>query len=449
MVKGLIKTKNMPSFINVKLRLYLNEEQSNILDGHSRICNFLYNMLLEKANNLKEEYKKTLDSDIAKILYTKYGLRDLIPGIKNNHKFLNVVYSSCLKNAALRLTSVIQDYQKSKKGRRKGKHTGWPRFRKWSLKWFSLYYEEPFKGYSIKNNILQVSLGMGLDRKRKSLNLKIEKYDFKNKKVKTLRIKKQHNVYYAVFTIEKELPKTKKATRYIALDPNHENLSWGVDNLGNSIKIEYPKHLKFFDKKIDELKSKIDKCVKKLHKKYTTEKKIYYKPSRRWNKLDKILKKMYIKRQEQTKHYLYTLANKLCSQYDYIAIGNYTPKGGGINRGMRRSMNNQSLIGRFKEILSWVAFKSGKQYMEYNEHNTTKTCNKCETIHKTSLNPNIRKWQCLACNKKLLRDENAAINGFKKAFEKIFLCCSHLLLNIKRSAWRVSHGIVTAQAIAV
>lgn len=123
MVKGLIKTKNMPSFINVKLRLYLNEEQSNILDGHSRICNFLYNLLLEKANNLKEEYKKTLDSDIAKILYTKYGLRDLIPGIKNNHKFLNVVYSSCLKNAALRLTSVIQDYQKSKKGRRKGKHT--------------------------------------------------------------------------------------------------------------------------------------------------------------------------------------------------------------------------------------------------------------------------------------------------------------------------------------
>ena len=44
---------------------------------------------------------------------------------------------------------------------------------------------------------------------------------------------------------------------------------------------------------------------------------------------------------------------------------------------------------------------------------------------------------------------NDAINGFKKAFEKIFLCCSHLLLNIKRSAWRVSHGIVTAQAIAV
>ena len=159
------------------------------------------------------------------------------------------------------------------KKRQKKRKTYRPRFRKWSLKWFSLYYEEPFKGYSIKNNILQVSLGMSLDRKRKSLNLKIEKYDFKNKKVKTLRIKKQHNVYYAVFTIEKELPKTKKATRYIALDPNHENLSWGVDNLGNSIKIEYPKHLKFFDKKIDELKSKRDKCVKKLHKKYTTEKK--------------------------------------------------------------------------------------------------------------------------------------------------------------------------------
>ena len=456
MAKDLIRIKNMPN-LNIKLRLYLTKEQSNILDGHSRICNWLYNNLLEKANNFKKEFKEKITNlelkketdKISKILYSKYGLRNLVPEIKKEHKFLNVVYSSCLKNTALRLTQTIKDYQSSKKGKRKGEITGWPKFRKWSLKWFSLYYEEPFVGYKINHNILKLSLGMGLNKKRKSLNLKIEKYNFKDKKVKTLRIMKQHNQYYAVFTIEKELPETKPVTKYLSLDPNHENLSWGVDNFGNSIRIEYPRHLKSFDEKIDEVKSKRDKCVKKLHKRYTNEKKSYYLPSRRWQKLDDTLKKMYAKRQEQTKHFLYTLANNLCSKYDYITIGNYTPKGGGINKGMRRSMNNQSLIGRFKKVLSWVAYKSGKQYLEYNEYNTTKECSYCNTLNEKSIPPTIRKWQCISCNKELLRDENSAINGFKKSFHDIFMRCSRLFSNMKRCAWRVSHGLVFTHPLTI
>jgi putative transposase len=103
----------------IKLELVAEVESFRTLDGQSKICNWLYNHILDRANELKTEFKATGNNDIAKIIYTKRGLRNLVPSIKKEHVFLKSVHSSPLKNAALRLTSSIQAYQKSKKGKRK------------------------------------------------------------------------------------------------------------------------------------------------------------------------------------------------------------------------------------------------------------------------------------------------------------------------------------------
>ena len=44
-------------------------------------------------------------------------------------------------------------------------------------------------------------------------------------------------------------------------------------------------------------------------------------------------------------------------------------------------MNNRSLIGRFKQALKWVAIKSGKTCIEYDEKGTTRTCHCCDYVH--------------------------------------------------------------------
>ncbi len=75
---------------------------------------------------------------------------------------------------------------------------------------------------------------------------------------------------------------------------------------------------------------------------------------------------------------------------------------------MRRAMNNRSLIGRFKEILSWVAIKSGKTFLEYDKKNTTRTCHRCDHIITDGISPAIREWQCSKCLTHHNRDENAA-----------------------------------------
>jgi putative transposase len=114
-----------------KLRLEVHAEADSALDGASRICNWLYNELLEVAGVLRARYRLDQDAATGTVLYTERGLRNLVPELKRLYPFLPTVHSSPLKNAALRVSDSIRRHQAAKHGRRKGKAVGWPRFRAW------------------------------------------------------------------------------------------------------------------------------------------------------------------------------------------------------------------------------------------------------------------------------------------------------------------------------
>jgi len=82
-------------------------------------------------------------------------------------------------------------------------------------------------------------------------------------------------------------------------------------------------------------------------------------------------------------------------------------------------MNNRSLIGRFKKVLSWTAVKSGKTFLEYNEKGTTRTCHCCRHIVEEGIAPQVRLWQCPTCQAVHIRDENAAINGLRQVLRDL------------------------------
>jgi putative transposase len=103
----------------IKLRVKGEAIAIQELDGQSRICNWLYNHLLEKSLGLKKDFIQTASEQASKTLYTKRGLRNEVPKLKEIHPFLKVVHSSPLKNTALRLSEAIQAHQKFKKGREK------------------------------------------------------------------------------------------------------------------------------------------------------------------------------------------------------------------------------------------------------------------------------------------------------------------------------------------
>lgn len=440
----------------LKLPLQVDPENANLLDGQSRICNWLYNQLLAKAQELKTAYRNTQDPQCAKTIYTERGLRNLIPAIKAEHPFLKVVHSSPLKNAALRVSESIRRHQQSKK---QPTLVNWPKFRSWKKKWFSLFYDEPKKGFRIEGKMLILSLGMGQDRKRRSIALSLPEASLlQDKAIRNLRINFELGTYYAVFTIQKDLPQTQPIRKVIALDPNHKNLAYGVDTNGNAIEIKPPQWLKSYDKRLDELKAKRDRCERKsrqcniFNDKGEPTGKYYYLPSKKWAQMDRTLQRALKKRREQTKTFLYTTSHQLYREYDHIAIGDYTPDGSGETTSMRRAMNNRSLIGRFKATLHWVAQKSGKTFQEYDEKGTTRTCRHCQYVEGQGIPLAQRQWRCQQCEAIHIRDENAAINGLGKVLRdlpqkyetKVSIVSGSDLVVQQRWAWRVlPSGVVT------
>jgi putative transposase len=395
---------------NRKIQIQFTKEVQLILDGQSKICNWLYNHLLEMVN---QEYKGHPEQAV---LLNGRNLRNQVPIIKKTHLFLNAVYSSPLKNVAFRLKQVFDDFFKSKGEK------GHPKFKSNKVRWFSLFYDEPNKGYKLVGKQLLLSLGIDKNNTRIRVmgtcceDLKLKEDD----QLKNFRLCKEHGKYYGIFCIERTDRIRSEVKSWISIDPNHKNFFVGINHKGESIEFEKIRVNQHFDSKIDELKSKRDHC-----KKY----------SNKWKRRNQALNRLYHRRREQIKSLCFTVANYLAKNYDQVVIGDYTPSLVTANqKNMHRSMLNQSIIGHFRRVCEWVLLKSGKHYLEINEHNTTKACCICHHLEKK--NPTIRDFICTNCQRQLSRDINSSVNIAKKA---------NLLSGSDYDTWDLSQVTYTAK----
>ncbi|KAA9021104.1 transposase [Niallia endozanthoxylica] len=174
--------------------------------------------------------------------------------------------------------------------------------------------------------------------------------------------------------------------------------------------------IKYWDKKMDELKSLRDACEKNYRKRKTKQGNTYKVHSPRWNRFNHALDKAYHKRREQLKTALYTISHELYRRYDLVIVGDYTPTNSTAPfNHMKRRMLNQEKIGEFRHIAEWVAVKLEKYYLLANEHNTTKEC--CVCGHEEKKDPSIRSFVCVQCGNEFMRDTNSSVNiGRKMGF---------------------------------
>lgn len=393
---------------NRKIKLQTNPQEESYLDSQSKKCNWLYNQLLDLV---KEDYK---NGNANKYLQGR-NVRDLGTSLKKSHPFLKTVHSSPLKNVGLRLKEAFSRVYKQGNGA--------PKFRSWKEKWFSLLYDEPKKGFKLTEDFkLELVFGKrSIKEKGQKVQLGLtvtlsEPLILEGEKIKTLRITKDRHEYFAIFTLEKVISKPLKPQKtWIVCDPNHKNLMVGINQDGLTYEFGNIYAIKYWDKIIDELKSKRDKCKKKakfIKKEHATGKG-HFEPSKRYNKLDRALNRAYHAKREQQKQALYAVSHYLAKRYDTVYVGDYTPnKGTAPFNNMHRSMLNQTVISKMRHTIFWVQQKARKHYKEVNEHNTTKDC--CICGHQEKKDPSIRQFTCKNCGTTLSRDCNSSVNLAKK-----------------------------------
>lgn len=391
----------------IKFELLIDVKNQLIIDKVSEDLRRTYNGLLDlckrdyEVKKKIEEGKEVNDGEIFMDLMSGYNIRDYLIKTRKGTEY-EKYYSSIVKNTALRLKTSFKNFFSGR--------SGYPKFKPYNRQWFSLFYDEPSKIPTIEKNG-KVLIKLGKDKDGNSLNFhaKIKDYFVKEKSnIRNVRITKKlsNGRYYISLTIEvpdRVIKECKKSKKFISIDPNHKNFFCSIDSDGVSMEVKKLNIAKALDKEIDILKSKISN-----KNKY----------SREWNKLDKKLKKVYHKRDEQIKNSLYELAHYITKRYNVVIIGDYTPS---INvakyRNQRRSMLNQTFIGEFRKVLKHVCWKYGTEYIMVDESYTTQTC--CINGKRVKRTVDEREW--VVDGRKVLRDINSAVKIARKAGEKFNL----------------------------
>jgi len=348
--------------ITYKFRLHPSKEQQSQLWFHANKLNWLYNYFL---NQKIEAYKKDKTS------LSRYDLQKQIPELKSKDPVLAEIHSQVVQQVTYRLDISYKNFFRRVKC---GKKAGFPKFRS-CRNFFSIIY--PQSGYSIQGNIFHTKI-YG--------DVKFNRHRDIQGNIKTVTIKCENNKWFLCITTDYE--KEKLGNGIIGIDVGITNL---VATSESKI-IKNKTHAKYFDKKINKLKSRRDTQCKK--------------GSRYFRFLSEVIQRLYDVKNRKINDFLHKVSKNLSSKYDTIICEDLALKKMSESeiRGLNRELRNSQLA----KFISYLSYKT-KTLVKINPQDTSKTCNNCG--QKQDMPLHKRRYKC-SCSYEEDRDVNAAKNIF-------------------------------------
>lgn len=434
--------------VGLRMRLVVTPDVAAVLDAQSRMHGWLHNQLVSVTEEMRARIARSLemgtgkDDEAVALLYSQYGLRNLLTALKLDHPFLRECWTYSLQCVAMRLTRTIKERRA-----RQDPRASWPTYHRWSSRWASLEYHILTGGFALDGRALTLTFGkadggtgpqqrvtvhlaQSLPRYARPATIHPgDKETTRTHPIRGLRIIREHGVYYVVWTVRRALISRKEGhraqdrdrARVIALDPHHYSLAVGVDTEGRATRYPYPPGIRVIDRGIDRLKARRDQCQRHEHMSEGGTR--YYTPSRRRAHFEALIQREQRRREGRITTYLYEIANSLCRDYDVIAIGNYAPSSlaGDASdvAALNRWTHAESLVGRLRQTVAWVARRSGRRCIILDEAGTTRTCHECGYVWLDGIPTKLRYWVCPGCGQRQARNINNARNLLRAAHEQL------------------------------
>lgn len=375
-------------YLTAKIKLAPTSEQVGVLWRLSDSARRLYNLALEQHNMIYSQRKRGI-SHLEQKRELAYLRSEYFPEL-HSQTAQEVIFD--LKEAYVLF---FNRYKTDKTARP-------PRFR--GKKYFyTLTY--PQASYHIEDEAII------LHNPKEWLSLKFaEGYlDIPRvKKIKQAEICEEEGSYYACITCE-VYPERQAATgQDIAFDPGAKTLLTGY-NGEKIISVDsncLKKTAKYFDHALDKIRSKID-CAKR--------------GSKRHRRLINAKKRILKKRARRLKQINHCISKELIEMgYDSYYIGDWSKKqtladtgNKNANKRINRTIQNQLPVAKLVDYLTYKANLKSREVSKVNEARSTKTCSNCGHVGK-KLAPSTRAFKCKKCGYEAGRDENAAINLYKR-----------------------------------
>lgn len=348
-----------------KFELLLKTLQSIFLNKQIGSCRFIFNKLLEIANEEKQ--------------YNYYELKKRIVNLKKEYSFLKEVNSQSLQEACLNLKRAFDNFFK--------KRAKAPKFKSKRYK-NSVRIPQFFKIIGDKLIIPKLKTPITI-----RLHRKIEGT------IKSISITKTpQGKYYLNVLVEREIEKLPLNKNAIALDV-------GLTTLAKLSNGEEIKNLRFYKKS--------EKKLKKAHKQLSRKQ----KGSKNREKAIIKVAKAHEKIKNQRSDFLHKESFKIIRDNQTIIMEGLKVKNMIRNKKLSKSIQDASW-SEFKRMIKYKALWHGREYIELDPFfPSSKKCSICG-YRKQGLDLHTRKWLCPKCKTFHDRDYNATINQLKIGLEQ-------------------------------
>ena len=359
----------------IKVKIYPNKKQSELISKHFGCNRFVYNFALQKTVEYYQENKKHL---------SQFAVMKLLPKLKKEKEWLEEVHSQSLQQTIRDVDSAFCHF-----------------FR----------HNAKFPRFKSKNNPKQsYRLPQGFEISRDKKAIKIPKLKWikfrdkfnvpKNAEFRNITISKDGSEYFVAICYKTdEAPKEKKMPtldKTLGIDLGIKTLA----TFSDGTKIENPKHLKQYEERLTEEQRKFSKHetkkqkekVNRIHKKIRNTRKDF---------LHKLTTSI-VKNQNYTSYAMEDLAVKNMQENNYSSMSKAI---GDAGWRMLRQMMEYKCKENGKNLLIIGRFEPSSQLC---------SCG----VKNTKLTLADRTWKCSVCNKEHDRDILAANNikqfGFRK-----------------------------------
>lgn len=368
-----------------KYRIYPNKEQQTKINQFFGCCRFVYNKCIEWYSDAYKSWKEN---------GTDIGKTPLLTNFKKDFEFLKECDNAALAYSRSNFERAIKDFIRSKKGKRKGKRLGFPKFKSKHKS------KMTYKTCDAHGGIRFVD-GSHIKLPKMGLVKCVKHRDFDGViKAVTVEMKPSGKYYISVMVEcpnEIELKINKKNNynnlNVVGLDMSLSDFVVSSHEEDNTI-VKYVRNYRKNEKHLSKLQHKLSRKEKGSKNRMKSKRQVAV---------------LHEKIANQRKDFINKTALYFASKYDVIVLED-------INlQNMSRTLH----LGKSVTDLGFGEFRTLLE-QKCNEYDTTifyvdkwypssKMCSSCGTINK-SLKLSDREWVCTECGTCHNRDFNAALN---------------------------------------
>ncbi|MFL5658063.1 MAG: RNA-guided endonuclease InsQ/TnpB family protein [Ktedonobacteraceae bacterium] len=372
-----------------KIKLEVSDQDAATLEFMQGKCRGLYNWWVMRLRNGEkwpgwEEAKKTLQES------------------KEHDPELHHVYGKLLHETYFRLDKAMKAFFKRCKARKEGEKPGFPRYRS-RHEFFTLCY--PAMYITIEGNRLILPTG-GKGKKNKCYpNVVAILTEEAPAQYREVALSRDGRGDYSASFVYEQAEVQACSSGAVAFDLGIKTLATGVNEQGRVYTIGGFKGAKWYNKHLDKIRSKRDKCKKK---------------SKRSIHLSKVYKRVSQKKQNKQRDSLHKASHLISHKLveSTVVVGDLsqrqmvTKQHQEKNKHRNRAVFNEWGCYTFVQMLVYKCLLSGKDLEIISERYTSKDCHRCGNRQAMPLWK--RTYHCERCGLVMDRDENSAHNILKR-----------------------------------